>query len=131
MPMSRRAKVISFLSLFGLLALYGGYQAIKYWWNTGYSKGSRTGTIRKIAIKGPPYCKYLSGEMALQTAGLGGGQPEIWEFTVDDKNEESQLYKDLEAAQKAAKPVTLKYRQDLKMWWRCSPSEYYVTAVEK
>ena len=27
--------------------------------------------------------------------------------------------------------VTLRYRQDLKSWWRCTPHEYFVVDVEK
>jgi hypothetical protein len=130
MPMARKTKVLLILSLFGLIALYAGYQALKFWWYTGYSKGSRTGIIRKLSLKGPPYCKYISAEMALQ--GTGPGQPpEIWEFSLDKEDQSSPLYKQLEEAQRAAKPVTLRYRQDLKMWWRCAPTEYFVTEVEK
>lgn len=130
MPMTRRRKVLLFLSLVGVVALYAGYQALRYWWYKGYSKGARTGVIRKISIKGPPYCKYVAGEFALQSAGIGQ-PPEIWTFSLDTVDERDALYQKLEASQREAKPVTLRYRQDLHMWWRCAPIEYFVTGVEK
>jgi len=40
-----------------------------------------------MSVKGPPYCKYLSGELVLQ--GSQPNQPaEVWEFSVDDDPDE-------------------------------------------
>jgi hypothetical protein len=124
----RKLKVALFALL--LVALVGVWQGIVFWFRHGYSVGTRTGVIRKISVKGPPYCKYLAGELALQSA-TPTQTVEVWEFTVDDDHDTNPLVADLHTAEKAARPVTLKYRQDLKVWWRCNPSEYYVTGVER
>jgi hypothetical protein len=117
------------LALFALLALVAAWQAFRYWMRYGYSVGTRTGIVRKISVKGPPYCKYLAGELALQ--GSGPGQPaEIWMFSVDDGGD-TPLVRDLHEAERGGKLVTLKYRQDRPIWWRCNPSEYYVGALER
>ncbi|SRR5260370_27181585 len=128
MAFGRRLKmVLVSILVIGALA---GYQALKYWWYKGYSRGSRTGVVRKLSIKGPPYCKYIAGELSL--TGSAPGQPaEIWEFSLDNKHESNPLYHSLQSAERNGKPVTLEYRQDLKMWWRCTPSEYFVTGVQK
>jgi hypothetical protein len=39
--------------------------------------------------------------------------------------------KQLREVERSGARVTLKYRQDLKSWWRCTPHEYFITAVEK
>jgi hypothetical protein len=80
-------------------------------------------------VKGPPYCKYLSGEMAVQGNGLA--QIEIWEFSIDDDSDKNPLVKQLKDAEKSGERVTIDYRQDLNQWYRCTPSEYFVTGVEK
>jgi hypothetical protein len=85
--------------------------------------------IRKVSVKGPPYCKYLSGEMSLQSAGLA--TPEIWEFSVDDDADTNPVVVALHAAEKNGERVTLDYRQDRYSLFRCTPSEYFITKVEK
>lgn len=127
MQLGRKLKVFAvFVVLGGIVA---AWQGLRYWYNYGYSTGTKTGTLRKIAVTGPPYCKYLLGEMAL--VGGAPGQPaEIWQFSVDDERDANPLIKELHQAERAAKPVTLKYRQDRALWWRCAPTEYYVTGVE-
>src|SRR5260221_14095166 len=127
MSVGRKVKVIlGVLAALGLVALWQGGS---YWYKKGYSRGSRTGVIRKISVKGPPYCKYLSGEMAV--IGSAPGQPaEIWEFSVDHKGEANPVVQSLHVAERTGKTVTLAYRQDLKMWWRCNPAEYFITAIE-
>ncbi len=102
----------------------------RVWWFRGYSTGSRTGTVRKVSVKGPPYCKYLSGEMVLQ-GGTPGQAPEVWEFSVDDDSDKNPVVVALNQAEKSGERVTLKYRQDLHSLFRCTPSEYFITAVEK
>ena len=47
-----------------------------------------------------------------------------------DSSDSSPLYKQLHDAEKAGTRVTLAYRQDLGSMWRCTPSEYFVTAIE-
>ena len=32
-----------------------GYEGARVWWLRGYSVGARTGVVRKLSIKGPPY----------------------------------------------------------------------------
>ncbi len=122
-------KVKGFLVFLVLAAVVAGWQATYYLFHHGYSTGSRTGVLRKLSIKGPPYCKYVSGDMVLQ-GNLPGAPLETWEFTVSDVDK-ALLMPQLEVAEKSGKPVTLRYRQDLKMWWRCTPLEFYVTDLEK
>ena len=112
------------------LGLVAGWQALSYWYRHGYSTGSRTGILRKMSVKGPPYCKYISGEMALQ--GTLPGQPvEIWEFSIDDESESNPVLKDMHEAEKSGARITLKYRQDLHSLFRCTPSEFFITGIDK
>ena len=131
MALDRKKKLIIIVIPIALVLLFVLVQATRVWWYRGYSKGSRTGIIPKISIKGPPYCKYLSGELVLQ-----GGQPaqlaETWEFSIDgDDDEKNPLVVNLKAAEKSSERVTLNYRQDLHSLFRCTPSEYFVTGLEK
>jgi hypothetical protein len=130
MPLTGKVKLRIALGLVGALALFVGVEALRVWWYRGYSRGTRTGVVRKISLKGPPFCKYLSGEMLLQ-GGLPGLPSEVWEFSVDDENEASPLTAKLHEVEKSGQRVTLKYRQDLHALFRCTPSEYFVTEVEK
>ena len=114
-----------------LVFLFALVEGGRVWWYRGYSNGSRTGVVRKISIKGPPYCKYFSGELALQ-AGAPGQPVEIWEFSIDgEDSEKNPLVQNLKLAEKSGERVTLNYRQDLHSLFRCTPSEYFVTGVEK
>ncbi len=122
-------KSIMILVPIALLLLFVGYEGARVWWYRGYSVGARTGVIRKMSLRGPPYCKYLAGELVLQ--GTQPGQPvETWEFSVDDESEKNPLIKQLHEAEKSGERITLDYRQDLHALFRCSPSEYFVTKVE-
>jgi hypothetical protein len=126
MALGRKPKL--FLLGLSVVGLVAGWQYLSWWMKVGYSIGTRTGIVRKISVKGPPYCKYLAGEMALQ--GSFGQPAEIWEFSIEDHRDENPLVKELHEAEKDGKRITLKYRQDAKIWWRCNPAEYYITAVE-
>jgi hypothetical protein len=129
--MALEKKKLFILIPVALVLLVGLVEGGRVWWYRGYSNGSRTGVVRKISIKGPPYCKYFSGELALQGAGPGQ-QPEIWEFSIDgEDSEKNPLVANLKAAEKSGERVTLNYRQDLKALFRCSPSEYFVGSLEK
>jgi hypothetical protein len=110
------------LPLVALLGVFA-WQALRYWYYRGYSEGTRTGIIRKVSVKGPPYCKYASIEM-LVGAGPGTGvqQPDKMEFSLDDDRATNPLYKRLEEAERTQKPVTLRYREDRNKWWACAPS---------
>ena len=130
MAATRRTKLFIALGVFGLLFLIFAYNGVRYWWNRGYSNGERTGVIRKVATKGPPYCKYLEGEMVL-TGNAANLQSELWQFSVDDDSERNPLVLQLKEAEKNGTKVTLKYRQDKGSMYRCTPSEYFVTSVEK
>lgn len=111
------------------IALWQGWRGIQYVWYRGYSRGTRTGVIRKLSIKGPPFCKYMLGEMVLQ--GSMPGMPyETWEFSVDDERPGSAILKSLHEAERSGSRVTLEYRQDKKALFRCTPSEYFVTSLE-
>lgn len=122
-------KSIMILVPIALLLLFVGYEGARVWWYRGYSVGARTGVVRKLSVRGPPYCKYLAGELVLQ--GTQPGQPaEIWEFSVDDDSDKNPLVKQLHEAEKSGERITLDYRQDLHALFRCSPSEYFVTRAE-
>ncbi len=128
MPMKRKTKVI--LVLLALVGLVAAEQGVSFWWRYGYSRGTRTGVIRKISVKGTPVCKYLAGELALQGGQLGQPQ-EIFNFSVDDKADSNPIVQQLHDAERNGTRVTLDYRQDGKFWWRCNPAEYFITKVEK
>src|SRR6187402_3651219 len=122
-------KSLMILVPLALLLLFVGYEGARVWWYRGYSVGARTGVVRKISVKGPPYCKYLAGELVLQ--GTQPGQPaETWEFSVDDDSAKNPVVKQLHEAEKSGERITLDYRQDLHALFRCAPSEYFVTRVE-
>ena len=130
MPVSRRSKIRLVLAAIAVVVLFVGVEAMRVWWFRGYARGTRTGVIRKLSLKGPPYCKYVSGEMALQ--GTAPGQPvEIWEFSVDDENEKDPVMQTLHDAEKTGTRVTVQYRQDLHSLFRCTPSEYFVIGIDK
>src|SRR4051794_17629981 len=116
MALGRRSKIIlALLAVIGLLASFVGG---KLWWYRGYSRGSRTGIVRKVSVKGPPYCKYLAAEMAVQGSGIA--QTEVWEFSVDDLSDTNPLVVQLKAAERSGDRITVEYRQDLEQWYRCS-----------
>ncbi len=126
----KKSRLILFLIPVAILLIAFVYFGGRYWWYRGHSVGTRTGVIRKVSLKGPPYCKYISAEMALQGT-LPGQQVEIWEFSVDDDSEKNPLVVRLQEAEKKGDRITVRYRQDLHSLYRCTPSEYFVTAIEK
>jgi hypothetical protein len=129
MKISGKAKII--LALFGVLALVVLWQYVSYLFKFGYSRGERTGIVRKISVKGPPGCKFLEGEMALQGSTVAQ-QQDIWKFSVDDDGENNPLVVQLKKAEHDAARVTLEYRQDKEIWWRfCNKSEYFITKVQQ
>jgi hypothetical protein len=130
MAMPRKWKVLLALAPIALILLVVGYQGLKVWWYRGYSTGSRTGVIRKVTVKGPPYCKYLSAEMVVQTGGITTAA-DVWEFSVDDDSLTSPIVVALKEAEKKGERVTVDYRQDLHSLYRCTPSEYFATKVER
>jgi hypothetical protein len=142
MKIPRKVKIAGVL--LGLLALVGLWQSASFFlFRKGYSKGSRTGVVRKISVKGPLYCKYLEGEMALQ-GGVPGIAQEIFRFTVDDESDSNPIVQALKTAEREGKRVTVDYRQDKPIWWRCNDggkptgtvepalvdSHYYIVKVE-
>jgi hypothetical protein len=127
--LSKKAKWLVVLVPVALVLLVVAYQAGQVWWYRGYSKGSRTGVVVKVTIKGPPYCKYLEGEM--KVGGAATMTPETWKFSVDDDSETNPIVIALKDAEKKQTPVTLDYRQDLHALYRCTDSEYFIVKVEK
>lgn len=118
------------LGVFAIVGLLAAWQGLRFWWYHGYSTGERTGVVRKFSIKGTPLCKYAEGELAL-TGSNPGQNVEIFTFSVDDKRDSNPVVQQLRKAERDGSRVTLRYRQDLKSWWRCQPNEYFVTQVEK
>lgn len=118
------------LGVFAGVSLVAVIFGLRFWWNYGYSRGARTGIIRKVSEKGPPYCKYLSAELVLQ-GNLPGQALEVWEFSVDDNSDKSPLVQQLYAAARDGSKVTIQYRQDRKSLYRCTPSEYFATGLER
>jgi hypothetical protein len=129
MAMPRKWKVILALVPVAFVLLVVAYEGLRVWWFRGYSVGSRTGVIRKVTEKGPPYCKYLSAEMVVQTGAVTTAA-EVWEFSVDDDKPTAPVVVALKNAEKKGERVTVDYRQDLHSLFRCTPSEYFATKVE-
>ena len=130
MPMTRKAKLKTALAVFVLLGGVAAWQGLSYAWHKGYAHGSATGVVRKVSVHGPPYCKYLTGDLVFQ--GSQAGQPqELFHFSVDNAADSNPLVAQLKEAERAGGRVTLAYRQDIKPWWRCNPSENFITGVEK
>src|SRR3954453_17649091 len=104
-----KKKFLLFLVPVAVVLLFAGYEGARVAWYRGYSVGARTGVVRKLSVKGPPYCKYLSGELVLQ-----GGQPgqpaETWEFSVDDDSDKNPIVQQLHQAEKSGERITLDYR---------------------
>lgn len=129
MKIPGKAKIVLVvLGLFGAVALW---QYVSYLFKFGYSRGERTGIVRKISVKGPPGCKFLEGEMSLQGATVAQ-QQDVWNFSVDDDSEGNPLVQQLKKAEHDGSRVTLEYRQDKPMWFRfCNKSEYFITKVQQ
>jgi hypothetical protein len=127
MKIPRKVKIG--LVILGLLGLVAAWQGITFWLATGYSRGTRTGVVRKVSVSGPPYCKNLRGELVLQTSSLVQNDPPF-EFTVDDYSDKNQVVQDLKKAERDGVRVTLTYRFDRPLWWRCNSLQYYVEKVE-
>ena len=130
MALSRTAKIRLVLAVLGILLLVGGWQGLSYAWHRGYAHGSATGVVRKVSVHGPPYCKFLPGEHVFQGSQTAQ-QQELFHFSVDDARDANPIVQALKDAERSNARVTLDFRQDLKPWWRCNPSEYFITAVEK
>lgn len=130
MPLSRKAKIRTILAVAGVLVVVGGWSALSIAWKLGYAHGTATGVVRKVSVHGPPYCKILTGELVFQGSNPTQ-QAELFKFSVDDQADTNPIVRDLKNAERDGKRVTLDYRQDRKVWWRCNPSEYFITAVEK
>ena len=130
MPLSRSGKIRLALGLLALMVIVGTWQGLSYAWHRGYAHGSATGVIRKVSVHGPPYCKFLTGELVFQ-GSQPGHQQELFDFSVDSDSDTNPIVVQLKEAERTGARVTLDYRQDLKPWWRCNPSENFVTAVEK
>ena len=129
MKLARKWKWLLALTPFALILLLVAYEGLRVLYYRGYSRGSRSGVVRKLSVKGPPYCKYFSGEMQVQ--GTNPLAPEIWEFSVDDDADTNPVVVALHEAEKKGTAVTLDYRQDLGALFRCTSVEYFVTKVEK
>ncbi len=130
MALPTKWKVRLALAPIALILLVVAYEGLRVWWYRAYSTGSRTGVIRKVTVKGPPYCKYLSAEMVVQTGGITNAA-DVWEFSVDDDSPTTPVVVALMEAEKKGERVTVDYRQDLHSLFRCTPSEYFATKVER
>lgn len=132
MPLSRSAKIRLILGILVVVLAAAGWTALSISWRRGYAHGTVTGVVRKVSVHGPPYCKILTGELVYQGGKGGGGQlQEVFGFSVDNDSDANPVVRDLRAAERDGQRVTLDFRQDRKVWWRCNPSEYFITAVEK
>jgi hypothetical protein len=75
-------------SLLGAFLLIGLYTAFMLWFT--YSEGERAGVLQKFSKRGW-ICKTYEGELALYV--VGGVAPEIWHFSVRDKEVADRLLK--------------------------------------
>ena len=130
MPLSRTAKIRIILAIVVVVLAVAGWAALTISWRIGYAHGIVTGVVRKVSVHGPPYCKILTGELIYQGSSAGQTQ-EVFDFSVDNDADTNPIVNDLKEAERTGKRVTLDYRQDRRLWWRCNRSEYFVTAVEK
>ena len=126
MAMARKWKIV--LAVLGLVVVIAAWQGISFLTKYAYSRGTRTGLVRKVSVKGPFYCKYTEGELAVQGMTLNEAP---FKFSLDDDNENNPLLNDLRKAEREGARVTLHYRQDRDLWWRCNPSEYFIVKVER
>lgn len=86
------------------------------------SDGTRAGVVTKISRKGV-FVKTWEGELMLGSGNSG----EQWAFTALN----GDVATELQAAQKAQKPVTLHYNQKLfRIPWRADTT-YFVDRIEK
>jgi hypothetical protein len=130
MPLSRAAKIRIAVAVLVVIVAIGGWTALSISWRRGYAHGTVTGVVRKVSVHGPPYCKILTGELVYQGTSATQ-QPELFHFSVDNDAETNPVVHDLHEAERDGKRVTLDFRRDRRLWWRCNPSEYFITAVEK
>lgn len=120
-----------------LLLLAGiAYAAFILWFP--YSKGERTGIVRKISEKGIAF-KTWEGELVspggsitmndqsqANNATLNG---QVWAFSVEKDND--AVIKAIQQAEAKGNRVTLHYKQYLKQVdWR-GESTYFITGVEE
>lgn len=129
MALSRTAKLRIAAAVVGVLLVAGGWTALSISWRIGYAHGTVTGVVRKVSVHGPRYCKILTGELVYQ--GTSAQKPDVFDFSIDDHSDANPVVHDLQAAERGGKLVTLDFRQDRHAWWRCNPSQYFITAVEK
>jgi hypothetical protein len=130
MALTRSGKIRLALGILLVVVAIAAWQGFTYASHYGYARGTVTGLVRKVSVHGPPYCKILTGELVLQGADPAQ-KPEIFNFSVEDDRETNPVVQDLHQAERSGSRVTLDYRQDVKAWWRCNPSEFFITAVEK
>jgi len=113
----------------GVVAVVMGAAGCMTGCGEGYSEGTRTGVITKFSRKGITF-KSFEGEMNLggmrqQNDANGNAQmvPNVWEFHASDA-----IAPKVEEAQRAGRPVSIRYRQ-----WVVSPltqdSGYDVVSV--
>jgi hypothetical protein len=130
MALSRRGKIGIVLAVLAVLVAVGAWQGLSFVLHRGYAHGTATGVVRKVSVHGPPYCKILTGELVYQ-GGQSAQKPELFDFSIDDYSDGNPVMTQLREAERSGTRVTLHFRQDLKPWWRCNPSEYFITGVEK
>ena len=124
--MARKWKIV--LAVLGLIVIVAAWQGISFLTRYAYSRGTRTGLVRKISVKGPFYCKYVEGELALQGMTMNEAP---FKFSLDSNDDNNATLKELQKAERDGARVTLHYRQDRELWWRCNPSEYFIVKVER
>jgi hypothetical protein len=119
-PPRRSFKSYFWWSVFGALVLIGLYTLFMLWWS--YSDGDRAGVLQKFSSRGW-ICKTWEGEIAMYV--VGGVAPQIWEFSVRDR----QIAEELEAA--VGQQVRLRYEEHRGLPTNCfGETDYFVTRVE-
>jgi len=115
------SKVMRWLLLVIVLLGLGvwGYAELTLHWS--YSEGDRVGILQKVSRKGW-LCKTDEGELAMYV--VGGVAPQIWDFTVRDKEVATQLEAHL------GERVRLHYTEHRGVPTSCfGDTGYYVDAV--
>ncbi|MGZ8293547.1 MAG: hypothetical protein ACXWVG_10925, partial [Telluria sp.] len=88
MPTHRRLSLVLIGLLAAMIAAFSLYTWMTLSWS--YSEGERAGILQKFSKKGW-ICKTYEGEVAQYV--VGGVSPQIWYFSVRDKNVAEQLFK--------------------------------------
>ena len=118
------------LKLFGIGLALLGVLVLAYFLFGNYSTGTRAGIVVKLITRGVVF-KTLEGQLNLGGLSQDGGSPasSLWDFTVD--NDDTEVIKALEEANRNGHRVTLYYNEKFyRLPWQ-GDTKYFIQKVEK